>query len=208
MMIYCQLNSQEHIWSEFESKYNDLCSRKCIWKYCQKNVVHLFRFEYTNDLIICLMQCSRKTFLVHQTVVRWAIFIYSNEIYEISHWTLGSSHWKCPTCPTSFVNTHWGRVTHKCVSKLTIISSDNGLSPGRRQAIIWTNDGILLIGPLGTKLQWNFNYNSNIFIHKNAFEDVVWKMAAILSQPQCVNAIPWHIHVCKCWLRVNQGTSY
>ena len=27
---------------------------------------------------------------------------------------------------------HWGRVTHICVSKLTIIGSDNGLSPGRR----------------------------------------------------------------------------
>ena len=46
--------------------------------------------------------------------------------------------------------THWGRVTHICVSKLTIIGSDNGLSPGHRQAIIWTNAGILLIGPLGT----------------------------------------------------------
>ena len=45
---------------------------------------------------------------------------------------------------------HWGRVTHICVSKLTIIGSDNGLSPGRRQAIIWTNVGILIIGPLGT----------------------------------------------------------
>ena len=46
--------------------------------------------------------------------------------------------------------THWDRVTHTCVGKLTIIGSDNGLSPGRRQAIIWTNAGILLIGPLGT----------------------------------------------------------
>ena len=46
--------------------------------------------------------------------------------------------------------THWGRVTHICISKLTIIGSDDGLSPGRRQAIIWTNAGILLIGPLGT----------------------------------------------------------
>ena len=27
------------------------------------------------------------------------------------------------------VLTHWGRVTHLCVSKLTIIGSDNGLSP-------------------------------------------------------------------------------
>ena len=43
--------------------------------------------------------------------------------------------------------THWGRVTHICVGKPTIIGSDNGLSPGRRQAIIWTNAGILLIEP-------------------------------------------------------------
>ena len=46
--------------------------------------------------------------------------------------------------------THWGRVTHICVSYLTIIGSNNGLSPGRRQAIIWTNAGILLIGTLRT----------------------------------------------------------
>ena len=46
--------------------------------------------------------------------------------------------------------THWGRVTHICVGNLAIIGSDNGVSPGRRQAIIWTNVGILLIGTLGT----------------------------------------------------------
>ena len=46
--------------------------------------------------------------------------------------------------------TRWGRVTHICVGNLTIIGSDIGLSPGRRQAIIWTNAGILLIGPYGT----------------------------------------------------------
>ena len=33
----------------------------------------------------------------------------------------------------------FGRMPSICVSKLTIIISDNGLSPGRRQAIIWTN---------------------------------------------------------------------
>ena len=41
---------------------------------------------------------------------------------------------------------------HICVNKLTIIGSDNGLSPGRRQAIIWTDGWILLIGPLETNL--------------------------------------------------------
>ena len=41
-------------------------------------------------------------------------------------------------------------MVHICVIKLTIIGLDNGLSPGRRQAIIWTNAGILLIRTLGT----------------------------------------------------------
>ena len=50
--------------------------------------------------------------------------------------------------------THSSPVTHICVRKLTIIGSDNGLSPARPvPAIIWTNDGILLIGPLETKFE-------------------------------------------------------
>ena len=57
-----------------------------------------------------------------------------------------------------------------------IIGSDNGLSPGRRQAIIWTNAGI----------QWNLKRNSYIFIQENVFENVVWKTVAILYRPQCV----------------------
>ena len=57
---------------------------------------------------------------------------------------------------------------HTCVGKLTMVSSDNGLSPGRRQAIICTNAGILLIGLLRKKLQWSFNRNWNIFSQENA----------------------------------------
>ena len=53
-------------------------------------------------------------------------------------------------CCAEFVLTHWGRVMHICIGKLIIIGSDNGLAPSRRQAIIWTNDEILLITPLGT----------------------------------------------------------
>ena len=68
------------------------------------------------------------------------------------------------------VLTHWGRVTHICVGKLTNIGSDNGLSPGRRQAIIWTNDEILLIGPLGT----NFS-EFLIVIHTFSFNKCTWK---------------------------------
>ena len=83
----------------------------------------------------------------------------------------------------SWVLTHWGRVTHICVHKLTITVSDNGLSPGRRQAIVWTN---IVDGTLRDKLQLNFRRNSNIFIQENAFENVVCEMASILSRPQCV----------------------
>ena len=49
-----------------------------------------------------------------------------------------------------FLLTHWGQVMHIYISKLTIFGSHNGLSPSRRQAIIWTNAGILLIRNLGT----------------------------------------------------------
>ena len=59
--------------------------------------------------------------------------------------------------------THWDRVTHICVNKLAIIGSDNGLSPGRRQAILWTNAGILLIASLGT------NFFSEILIEIHIF---------------------------------------
>ena len=69
--------------------------------------------------------------------------------------------------------THWGRVTHICVIKLSIIGSDNGLSPDRRQAIIWTNDGILLIGPLGA----NFN-ETFIGIHSFSCKRIHFKMTS------------------------------
>ena len=45
--------------------------------------------------------------------------------------------------------THWRRTMHICVGKVNTIGSDNGLSPGRRQAIIWIIARTLLIGPLG-----------------------------------------------------------
>ena len=57
---------------------------------------------------------------------------------------------------TTYILTRWGRVKHICVSKLAIIGADNGLLPSRRQAIIWTNTGILLIRPLGTNFSETF----------------------------------------------------
>ena len=50
----------------------------------------------------------------------------------------------------------WSLVTHLCVSRIIIIGSDNGLSPGRCQAISGTNTGMLLIWPFGTKFSGMF----------------------------------------------------
>ena len=59
-----------------------------------------------------------------------------------------STHTKNPFLSLALF-THWGKVMHICVSKLTITGSDNGLLPGRHQAIIWTNAGLFLIWLLG-----------------------------------------------------------
>ena len=62
-----------------------------------------------------------------------------------------------------------------CISKLTIIGSDNGLSPRRHQAIISTKAGILLIGPLAMNFSESLILNSQIFIQEYTFESVVYK---------------------------------
>ena len=88
--------------------------------------------------------------------------------------------------------THWGRVTYIyiyihciyiyiCVRKLTTIGSDNGLSPDRRQAIIWTSAGILLIGPLGT----NFS-EILIGIQTFSFTKIHLKMPSAKWRPFCL----------------------
>ena len=78
-------------------------------------------------------------------------------------------------------------MTPTCISKLTIIGLDNGLSPGRHQSIIWTNAGVLLIGPWETNFSEILKQILYIFIQENAYENFVRKLAAILSWPQCVN---------------------
>ena len=83
-----------------------------------------------------------------------------------------SMSWRCCCCRPPFTHnyvstmgplwkdqllSHWGRVTHICVIKLSIIGSDNGLSPGRRQAIIWTSAETLLISALRTNFSEIFS---------------------------------------------------
>ena len=90
---------------------------------------------------------------------------------------------------------HWGQVTHICVCKLINIDSNNSLSPGWCQAIIWTYAGILLIQALGT----NFSEILNK-IHIFSFKKMHLKIssATILSRPQCVRLFQFYSRHCGC----------
>ena len=95
--------------------------------------------------------------------------------------------------------THWGRVTHISVSKPISIGSDNGLPPGRRQAIIWANAGVLWSGPWGTYIR-EILIENNKFSFKKTFQNIALKVAAISSPPPCVKQtwLPaygyWNVH--------------
>ena len=89
---------------------------------------------------------------------------------------------KCrPFCSGLNVLTHWGRVTHICVGKLIIIGSDNGLSPDRRQAIIWTNAGSMSIGPMRTYFSENL-----IKIQQFSLKKLHLKMSSAKWRPSCL----------------------
>ena len=102
----------------------------------------------------------------------------------------------------------WGQVTHICVSKLATIGSDNRLSSGRRQAIIWTNAGILMIGPLGT----NFG-EILIEILTFSFKKMRLKVSSAKRRPFCIGLIvlikgaPSH-HLAQNWLYTVHPSNY
>ena len=88
--------------------------------------------------------------------------------------------------------THKSRVTHVCISKPTTIGSDNGLSPNRHQAIIWTNAGILLSGHWGT----NFN-KILIAIRIFSFKKMHLKMSSGKWRPFCLGLIMLSDGLCE-----------
>ena len=104
----------------------------------------------------------------------------------------------------SGTSTHWGWVTHLCISILNFIGSDNGLEPVRWQAIIWTNDGILLIGPLGT----NFS-EILIEIHTFSFKKMHFKRLSGKWQPFCLSLNVWDHQQRDCYwdLSIYNGSN-
>ena len=98
---------------------------------------------------------------------------------------------------------YWGWVMYMCIGKLTIIGSDNGLSPRRRQAIIWTDAGILLIQPSGTIFS-----EIVIKIYTFSFKKMHLKMSSAKWRPFCLGLnvlihhkyMPWWVVGIFCWI--------
>ena len=126
----------------------------------------------------CDIQTSAQAIICNAAwdLVEWRDVLYVSVVLPFA----------CKGCPYGIrlhlmFLTHWGRVMHICIGKLTTIASDNGLSPGRRQAIIWTDAGILSIGSLGT------NFNEILSeIHKFSFKKMYFKISSAKWRPFCL----------------------
>ena len=110
--------------------------------------------------------------------------LYQTKIHQLTA--------KCPCWNVRFIPqtsnvsnfwalTHWGRVTPICVGEIIIIGSDNGLSPDRCQAIIWTNAGLLSIEPLQTYFSENL-----IKIQPFSLKKMHMKMSSAKWRPSCL----------------------
>ena len=117
---------------------------------------------YHAQTFLCHQGIIMSASLIHNQIIAkhisrklWLYFVHyvtnATMLKEIRHLTLKFT-WidNYNTVNSEGYLTHWGRVMQIYVSKLTIIGSDNGLSPIQRQAIIWTHAGRLLIQTLGT----------------------------------------------------------
>ena len=140
----------------------------CMWNHQQLNCLFssLFRLSNKERNIKALHHLPFMRGISYWAV-RWKMKINNGVIRKL----MSSYQWL----------THWGRVTHICVSKLTIIGSDNGLSPGQCQAIIRTNAGILFIRPLGTNFS-KFLVEILIF----SFQKMRLKVSSAKRRPFCL----------------------
>ena len=134
-------------------------------------------FKYTNEYhsLICVVDNWYWNFTKLFLSVRWGSWKFIARLHTEQDFVV---RWQVFELNGL---THWGRVTHICIGNLTIIGSDNGLSPGQCQAITWTNVGILLIGPLGTNL-------SEMLIEINTFscKKIYLKMSSGKWLPFCL----------------------
>ena len=163
--------------------------RKGIPRYCKNHNNYLGKTSIGFDITKHTDSSPKVLFLRKETTHRKCPTLYS--AYRSYFSFLTTTPFPSFSKVFSVSLTHWGRVTQICVNNITIIGSDNDLSPGRRQAIIWTNAGILLIWSLRTNVNDIF-----IEIHAFSFKKIYSKMSSGKWQPFCLglnvlSALSW-----------------
>ena len=137
-----------------------------------------------------------------------------NHVSKRGHWGHQATTWSNINLSSL---TQWSHLNHICVSKLTIIGSDNGFSPDRRQAIIGTNAVILSIGPLQTSFSeiWSeihiFSFqemylkiyleNADHFVPVPMCSDPIFKMFFQMLILALQALLPWEnsLHLMVMW---------
>ena len=147
----------------------------------------MFQIQINTIYLHCILECSfiyNQANVLHNSeicLVRFDVYKLSIHTYKIQ--PMFSIHLtNFPQLAGEGELTYLEGVTNICVGTLTITGSDNVLSPGRRQAIIWTKAGLLWIALMGI-------YFSKIWIGLQSFSFKKMqskmssaKMAAILSR--------------------------
>ena len=154
------------------------CSGICMCLFCCFEVCKVFGHNQnisTNADEIVIVPSFYSLFAVGISLDRCSDGICFGGVQSIFYSSVVGDVWiNAPKWAPSFALlwfglTYWSWVTHICVGKLTIIGSDNGLLPDRRQAIHYLNQNWnILNSNLRNKLQWNLKQNSCIFIQENA----------------------------------------
>ena len=158
ILTYCQLwhalqkKIHHYYYSEYQNIFNQLnnLTTKLFGQFHPGNKESIYLSSYGTD----------------QFTNIWHLCLYISGLKQMRHNSIVNAlelHLFC-------INSLRPSDAYICVSKLIIIDSDNGLSPGRHQVIIWINAGILFIGPLGT----NFS-EILIEIYKLSFKKMLLK---------------------------------
>ena len=179
---WCPLTETDHIWG-FWASYGECVGVNVKGERRERrHISNALRRVLSSSVFDALQNKIRDYAVLHPAKIIFCVICFLAFIswpYHIMHINeINEILYSLNICKSL---THWGWVTHICVSKLTIIGVDNGLLPGPRQAIICTKAGISLIGFLGT----NFIVIL-IVIQKVSFNKMHLKMTSAKWRPFCL----------------------
>ena len=144
------------------------------FKMCHKISKYLAHFRVLN--LISHRAVTQLTWYAMITIGTWVEWSLALQLIEPPDKCHGNTFHR--EFNSVFELPHWSRVTYLCVSKFTIIVSDNDFSLGWPLAIIWTNVVISLLYP---KMDEWCDIQANIVIAFKQFTREIWITLQVCS---------------------------